>query len=263
MFPVINGVIQMVPGSWLKEHSDLLYQTDAAASKAIDEIKSTKYETLRFETRRGSKRNSAEQSIVSRFLQKHPEGIWVLDVPCGMGRFNDVLARYNDNVLSIDKRLGRSAYTVSSMRSHSTVAIQGDALSLPLRNDSVDVALCIRLTHHLNKDNTVKLLKELGRVAIEVLITFYNADTFRAKYRRFKKMVRSKHPVYSYSMSNIMDMAAAAGLSIVSIYPRFGFRFFQRPIQFLHLKRIQLLLCILMCCTIRDVMQSYIMFIKY
>jgi ubiquinone/menaquinone biosynthesis C-methylase UbiE len=237
-FPIINGVVQMVPGSWLRDHHDLLNQTDTAASQAIDKTKSTQYETLRFQTRRSIKRNVCEQSIVNQFLEQHPEGIWVLDVPCGMGRFNDVLARYRMKVLSIDKRLWRAASTLSKTCGHSTLAIHGDALSLPFRNDSADVALCVRLTHHLNRENLSTLLRELARVAPEVFITFYNAHTFRAQYRKLKKFLRGKQPAYSYSLSCMREMAAKAGLSITDNVSPFGF--LHRPIQFLRLKRAQL-----------------------
>jgi len=237
-FPIITGVIQMVPDSWLRDHHDLLNQTDTAASQATDKTKSTQYETLRFQTRRSIKRNVCEQSIVNQFLEQHPEGIWVLDVPCGMGRFNDVLARYRMKVLSIDKRLWRAASTLSKTCGPSTLAIHGDALSLPFRDDSVDVALCVRLTHHLDRERLGALLRELGRVSPEVLITFYNVHTIRAQYRKLKKFLRGKQPAYSYSLSCMREMAAKARLSITDHVSPFGI--LHRPIQFLRLKRVQL-----------------------
>jgi ubiquinone/menaquinone biosynthesis C-methylase UbiE/uncharacterized protein YbaR (Trm112 family) len=237
-FPIINGVIQMVPDSWLKNNRARLNQPDNASSQAIDKTSSLQYEALRFQTRRSIKRNVCEQSIVNQFLEQHPEGTWVLDVPCGMGRFNDVLARYRMKVLSIDKRLWRAASTLSKTCGPSTLAIHGDALSLPFRDDSVDVALCVRLTHHLNRENLSTLLRELGRVAPEVLITFYNAHTFRAQFRNLKKFLRRKHPAYAYSLSCMREMAAKAGLRITDHMSPFDF--LHRPIQFLRLKRVQL-----------------------
>jgi uncharacterized protein YbaR (Trm112 family) len=103
-FPIINGVIQMVPDSWLQAYRARLNQPDNASPQALDKTSSLQYEALRFKTRRSIKLNVCEQSIVNQFLEQHQEGIWVLDVPCGMGRFNDVLTRYRMKVLSIDKR---------------------------------------------------------------------------------------------------------------------------------------------------------------
>ncbi len=41
----------------------------------------------------------------------------------------------------------------------------GDALSLPLKNASVDIALCSQVLHHFEHDRAVALLREMDRVA--------------------------------------------------------------------------------------------------
>jgi hypothetical protein len=51
-----NGVIQAEADFRLKDYGDLLNQTVAAASQALDKIKSTRYENLSFAIHRDSKR---------------------------------------------------------------------------------------------------------------------------------------------------------------------------------------------------------------
>ncbi len=54
-FLMSNGVIQMEPDFRLRDYGDLLKQTVAAASQALDKIKSIPYEILLLEIPRGSK----------------------------------------------------------------------------------------------------------------------------------------------------------------------------------------------------------------
>jgi SAM-dependent methyltransferase len=51
-------------------------------------------------------------------------------------------------------------------------AVVGDATNLPLRDKSVDVAVCVALAHHLGDDALVQLVKELARVTRERVVVF-------------------------------------------------------------------------------------------
>ena len=61
--------------------------------------------------------------------------------------------------IDISPDLARSAHASG------TLAVCGDALSLPFADRSIDVAVCSQLLHHFRDQDAVRLLRELHRVA--------------------------------------------------------------------------------------------------
>jgi len=118
----------------------------------------------------------------TQFLQHLPKGSVVADVGCGDGKYFPAIWEAGSYVIGTDISLpllktsiGASAESyapenrqVSKHRAHlrdrPAVAV-ADCMSLPLRDNSVDAAICIAVMHHLSThERRIRCLKELGRI---------------------------------------------------------------------------------------------------
>ena len=90
-----------------------------------------------------------------------------LDIGCANGRHAEVLALRARRVTGVDtsRALLEEANRRAETRSYPFEAIQGDAMALPLRADSVGLAVYVATIHHLpDRPHRVRSLDELGRV---------------------------------------------------------------------------------------------------
>ena len=99
---------------------------------------------------RARRTDAKEQSIVESFLhesinaQMHngEDLTRILDLPCGTGRFRNMLERNCKQVWSGD------ASREMLMQTPPTTGLQMSAHAIPLADDAVDLILCSRLLHH-------------------------------------------------------------------------------------------------------------------
>ncbi|MFQ5843385.1 MAG: class I SAM-dependent methyltransferase [Planctomycetota bacterium] len=151
----------------------------------------TGYDRGRFEgSRRGRRMNRRERAVVGRYLAELPAGRLVLDVPAGEGRFTDLVVGHGHRSVSVDldrERILRASVRLPSRR---VPSVRADVARLPLGDDSVDAALCIRLLHHLEEEQILDVLRELRRVAHRACVTFYSSRSWRVLKRR----IRGKRP---------------------------------------------------------------------
>jgi len=104
---------------------------------------------------------------VESFVADADPVVLALDVGCGNGRHAEVLARRADGVVALDASRGllRTARGRRAERGFDADLVQGDAATLPLRDDCVDLAVYVATLHHLRPRATrVRSLDELARV---------------------------------------------------------------------------------------------------
>ncbi|MDQ3699029.1 MAG: methyltransferase domain-containing protein [Gemmatimonadota bacterium] len=96
-----------------------------------------------------------------------PAALSLLDVGTGLG---DIPARAR--TLATKRGIRLTTFGVEGNEALARLAdapvlpmIRGDALSLPLRDRSVDIVMCSQLLHHFDSEKGVALLRELDRVA--------------------------------------------------------------------------------------------------
>jgi tRNA (uracil-5-)-methyltransferase TRM9 len=90
-----------------------------------------------------------------------------LDVGCGNGRHAEVLAEHVGLVVGLDVSRGvlGTARTRAVDRGFDVELVQGDAATLPIGADRVDVAVSIATVHHLpTRESRRESLAELARV---------------------------------------------------------------------------------------------------
>ncbi|VEU43201.1 unnamed protein product [Pseudo-nitzschia multistriata] len=118
----------------------------------------------------------------TQFVQNLPEGSIVADVGCGDGKYFPAIWEAGSYVIgtdislpllesSFDESSGSTVpgtRTVSgyrqSLQKRPAVAV-ADAMTVPLRSDSCDAAICIAVMHHLSTtDRRLRCLEELERI---------------------------------------------------------------------------------------------------
>ena len=86
-----------------------------------------------------------------------------LDIGCGNGRHTALLADRSTRTLGLDA--SRSLLSIARGRVPDATFIEGDAASLPIAAQTVDLALYVATLHHLpNRDLRIQSLDELARV---------------------------------------------------------------------------------------------------
>lgn len=134
-----------------------------------------------------------------QYLLKHDDGFWrrvsnwrehqlarkalrvagnpntVLDIPCGTGRFWDVLSEQPDRVIyACDYSQSMIDVGMASRPGEITEgvrAFKASAFDIPVDDNFVDCVFCIRLLHHIGRgEDRLKLLRELNRVTSDMVI---------------------------------------------------------------------------------------------
>lgn len=153
------------------------------------------------------------------YLKKHEQGIWrrisnwrehqlakealriagepksVLDVPCGTGRFWDVLAEDSERTIFASDYSQAMIDTGMANRPREVVErvqiFQVSASSIPVDDEFVECVFCFRLIHHFGQaSDRLALLSELRRVASDSVILSLWVDGNYQAWRRKKLEVR-------------------------------------------------------------------------
>lgn len=145
-----------------------------------------------------------ERALVAAWLQRCAPLAAVLDLPCGAGRFHDLLAAAAPRVVAADA-------AAAMLRRHGgPLRLQASVHALPLREGAVDLALCSRLLHHFGASaERVRALKELRRVARRwAIVSHFDAASLQAWRARWRRRADGRH---AQTVSDFRAEAAAAG----------------------------------------------------
>lgn len=100
-----------------------------------------------------------EEPVVKSLLQEFPVGI-ALDAGCGTGRYSGFLQSLGHDVTGVD--ISPAMLNKAKIRNPKINFIQGDLTALPIKNTSIDLAICALTLTHLSDMEPVLL--ELFRV---------------------------------------------------------------------------------------------------
>jgi len=177
--------------------------------------KARDYERRRFDRSWRMRRlDRLEREFANRLFDTVGTDSYVVDIPCGTGRFFDVFSRartvvfidYSDTMLQVlQERHGLPA---------NAKIIRADISSVPLADSVADLCFCMRLIHHM-KDDDVRIasLRELARISRKyVAVSFYDADSARYRWRKAcGKKIRGNHITYRH----LQSLAEQVGLRAV------------------------------------------------
>ncbi len=148
----------------------------------------------------------------------------VLDLPCGTGRFWEMLTRENNKYIfagdnSADM-LKNGLVSRTKKNCRQIRPFQASAFAIPLKNNAVESIFCIRLLHHIGKIKDRKiLLQELARVTSDyIIISLWVDGNFKSRQRAVHEKSRGKKCFqnrFCNSRKNIEAEFSQAGLAIV------------------------------------------------
>ncbi|PCH83381.1 MAG: hypothetical protein COB96_00865 [Planctomycetota bacterium] len=171
------------------------------------------YATGRWQQSRRARRSSAkEERIVGELLGMSGPHHTILDLPCGAGRFSQVLQAHSERLVRGD--LAKSMLWQAAQASPTEVpAVRASAAAIPFTEASADMVFCFRLLHHFeHAPQRVEVLRELARVSRRWVIgTFFD----RACLQAWRNQVRGKIGTrFSQSSESFGREAASAGLTV-------------------------------------------------
>ena len=112
-----------------------------------------------------------EQNIIEDMLGDMPKGSWVLDVPCGTGRFFKFYHSKGFIFRGVDKSMDMLKQAAQKVVDPMQAQLaQGDVRAIPLYDKSVDAAVMCRLTRWLSPNDCQVALGELQRVARKKIV---------------------------------------------------------------------------------------------
>ncbi len=137
--------------------------------------------------------------------QGEPGAQAMLDIPCGTGRFRNMLQQHGSTLMSIDA--SREMLTAAP----SAPQLQASAHQLPLLDNSVDFILCSRLLHHFETSaERATVLAELARVSGKwIVLSYFDNANFQAWRNKIRGKFRGRFPI---SRSQFQSEISAAGL---------------------------------------------------
>jgi len=128
-----------------------------------------------------SARYQQENAILTAWIADLDQGSLILDVPCGAGRFTQLIVDCGFDYLGADFS---GAMAAEARRGTSSPRVKGflsaDAQHLPLDDNSVDCVVLWRLLHHIG-DARIRqeILREAARVTrSRVLLSFHHPVSF-------------------------------------------------------------------------------------
>lgn len=157
-YPIEGGIPRFVPSE--NYASSFGYQWNRFKQEQIDSANGTK---------QSERRVYSETGWTREWLR----GKWVLDAGCGAGRFLDVLADTEADVVGVDITNAVDAARANLGGRRNVHLVQASIYDLPFRDGAFDGCYCIGVIQHTpDPDRTVRSLprvvKEGGRVAVTI-----------------------------------------------------------------------------------------------
>jgi len=169
--------------------------------------------------------NKRETKILEKILVSLSDrSVSILDVPCGYGRFSELLLRKSLNLTSADISLpmvmAARKYSVASSSNHHFLV--GDIRNLPLKDNTFDYVITIRLLQHmLNSSIRHQVLRELHRVAKKmVILSFYRYNFLHSIERWIRCQIKNVDK--RISMLNLDDFSKelnSTGFVVLRLFP--------------------------------------------
>lgn len=144
----------------------------------------------------------------------------LFDAPCGTGRFSALWPRLGYDAVGADLSLAMLAQARAKHPSASLIA--ADLARLPLPDQAVDAAVCVRLLHLVRSpEERHGILRELRRVSrLGAIVDWRHGHTLRVWGRRLRWRLglRERAPA-NPSRAAIRAEMEAAGFRVVELLP--------------------------------------------
>jgi len=142
--------------------------------------------------------NRLELNIARKTLMQAGNPDSVLDVPCGAGRFWDLLAENKSRkLIAMDNSQHMINVALAKQRQIHRTKIEthkASAFEIPLPDNAVECIFCIRLLHHIGRhEDRLALLKEFKRVTSDGVIISLWIDGTPGNFQAWRRKRRNAH----------------------------------------------------------------------
>jgi 2-polyprenyl-3-methyl-5-hydroxy-6-metoxy-1,4-benzoquinol methylase len=179
-----------------------------------------RYDRERFSRLSGRIFNALEKFHMRRAFAKIPRDALILDLPCGTGRFAEVLLGQGFRVVGIDispamLAVARRKLERFGERFETQVA---DVRELAQREEKLyDAALCARVLMHFPLDEQITFLRSVAQLTKgRVVFTQSLSTPYQRLRRRVKRLLGNPPPaVYPITNAELKTLLSGAGLKEV------------------------------------------------
>jgi len=170
-----------------------------------------------------------ERRVIKKLIKEAKgEAEKVLDLPCGYGRFSELLKEETPCLISGDQSFSmvkramrnRAASNMDSGKGAVCDAVEG----LPFKAGAFDGIFSMGFFHHLHTRNArLKVMKEFFRTSSDwIIISFYSLNPVHKFQRRMRKAAgKSRTDINMMSQKDFVSEAEEAGLNVKRICPLF------------------------------------------
>jgi len=163
-----------------------------------------------------------EQRLVNRWLRLCPPGAVVLDLPCGTGRFTELVAACGHRLVRADLSYQMVAHAWHlGPNDHVLGSLCCDLARPPLAEASVDIVLVWRLFHHCRTpEDREMVLRQARRLARRhVIISYYNRASVTYWVKRTLRRLSGREPKARGAIwtSELLRTAKSVGLAPVEV----------------------------------------------
>ena len=131
----------------------------------------------------------AEDRIVKEMLGSLPKGSSILDIPVGTGRFIPFYETRGFRVHGLDVSMDMLELAARKVHRPDLIQIkQGDIFAIDLQDKSVDAAIAIRIMNKIGEEDMAPALRELQRVARDLVIFNLRIWTPVGRWRHSHKL---------------------------------------------------------------------------
>lgn len=157
-----------------------------------------------------------EFRIIGSFIKEmDPPPRFILDIPCGYGRFLYLLGGFSNFVVSSDLSAEMLRLVPNPRK------VRCDIKNLPFKDSSFDLVLVIRLLQHFSTEEKIKAIDEISRVTRRwVVLSFYRINTIH----RIERRLTGRPPdIGMIGRDQFREIVESFGLRLVKIRPLFSF----------------------------------------
>ncbi len=185
------------------------------------------YERKRYRTLDQRLVHRKETKILRKILQRvrNTSGL-VLDVPCGYGRFSDLILDKDYSLVSSDISfyMVKRAREISSHPGWPLAVVADVKKGLPFKQGVFSLLLSFRFFHHVHeKDERESILREFSRISSQwMILSYYQMNFFHFLQRKLRRKIKgSKTRIKMISREDFKNEVQQGDYHIVRIYPLF------------------------------------------